>query len=111
VEEKESTFWDFPDKEESCRRQKIWHDEQAIVRPDVEFDECGNRIPVFHGWGPERVPCELKKFVSPPRPQPLDELAVDYELESLFAEEREADAVIWNEFQLEQATGELFVFS
>ena len=111
VEEKENTFWDFPDKEESCHRQKIWHDEQAKIRPDVEFDECGNRIPVFHGWGPKRVPCERKQFVSPSRPQPLDELAVDFEVESLFADEREAEAVIWNEFQLEQAPGVQFSFS
>jgi len=106
-EEEERMFWDFPDKEESCRRQKIWHDEQAKVRPDVEFDECGNRIPVFHGWGPQRVPCERKEFVSPPPPQPVDELAADYEVESILAEEREHEAFMWNEYQLEQSPGTL----
>ena len=109
-EEEGRTFWDFPDKEESCRRQKIWHEEQAKVRPNVEIDECGNRVPVFHGWGPKRVPCEKKEFVSPPAPQLIDELAADYETESLMADEREADAVIWNEFQLEQITGALSLF-
>ena len=103
--EKERTFWDFPDKEESCRRQKIWHDEQAKIRPEVEYDECGNRIPVFHGWGPDRKPCERKEFVSPPAPQPVDEPAVDYDVESIMAEEREAEAYIWNDYQLEQAPG------
>ena len=101
----EATFWDFPDEEESCRRQKIWNEEQGKVREEVEYDECGNRIPVFHGWGPQVRPCERKEYVSPPPPQPADEPAVDYEVESILAEERESDAFLWNEYQLEQAPG------
>jgi len=69
-------------------------------------DECGRRVPVFHGWGPQRMPCERKEFVSPPLPQPVDELAADFELESVLADEREAEAFIWNEYQLEQAGGD-----
>jgi len=101
----ETCFWDFPDKQERCLRQRIWHEEQAKVYSEVEFDECGNRIPVFHGWGPERVPCVKKEFVSPPPPQPMDEPAVDFDVESLQADEVEAEAAVWNEYQLEQAPG------
>ena len=104
-EEGEGTFWDFPDKQESCRRQRIWHDEQAKRNQEVEFDECGNRVPVFAGWGPQRVPCERKEFVPPPPPQQVDELAADYDVESELADEREAEAAIWNEYQRERIKG------
>ena len=30
-EGEETLFWDFPDEDESCRRQKVWHDEQQKV--------------------------------------------------------------------------------
>jgi len=103
--ETESMFWDFPDEEESCRRQKIWNEEQRKIRTEVEYDECGNRVPVYHGWGPDVRPCERKEYVSPPPPQPTDEPAVDYEVESVLADERECEAFIWNEYQLELAPG------